>query len=581
MLPLAMLGQRNSYSIQVVSGDKPLDFFQRRFGYDLTVKDSAEGIKEISRLLGKVRSAGFLAASVDSVMADSTHAKAYMYIGEEFETIALQNGNVEDGLLADANVRNQLSGKKQMDIKAAENVSTKIIQAAENNGYPFAATRLDSFSAAPQGYAARIYIEKHELFRFDSLRLISPTKAKRRFLMSYLGIRTNRPYDESRVNKITQRLGELQFIDVLKPYTIEFVNEKANINLFLKDKKASQFYFIIGFLPGSSGKKLLVTGEAKLNLLSPFGMGEELSLEWNQLQPKTQRLNVALTFPYLLGLPLGISGRFDLYKRDTTWIDINGDYGLQYQVIGSNYLKASYRQKRTIILDVDTGSIQLGKRLPNNLDMASNEFALEYFMQKFDYRFNPTKGYALRVGGSAGIKKIIKNNTIIELQDEAKGTSFEYLYDTVGIKTFRFSAGLMIDKFWRLAKRHTIRTMFDGKYLYSKNIFENEKYRLGGNSSLRGFDEQSIFTPWYAMADVEYRFLLSKNSYFSTFFNAAMVQDTRPGKGPFDFPFGFGAGAALETKAGIFGLTFALGRQLDNKISFRQAKIHFGYVNYF
>jgi outer membrane protein assembly factor BamA len=576
-----MFGQRHTYSVQVVCADKPIDFFQKKFSYHLMVKDSAEAVQEITSLLGKVRNEGYLASSVDSVQADSTHAVAYIYIGEKFETITLQNGNVEDGLLGDANVRNQVNGKKEMEIAAAQNVSTKIIRVAENSGYPFATTRLDSFTNTPTGYAARIYIDKHELFRFDSLRLVSPTKAKRRFLMSYLGIRTNRPYDESRVSRINQRLAELQFVDVLKPHTIEFLNEKANINLFLKDKKASQFYFIIGFLPGSSGKKLLVTGEAKLNLLSPFGMGEELSLEWNQLQPKTQRLNVGLTFPYLLGLPLGISGKFDLYKRDTTWIDINGDYGLQYQIIGSNYLKASYRQKRTIILNVDTGSLQLSKRLPTNLDVASNEFALEYFIQQFDYRFNPTSGYLFRASASGGIKKIIKNNTITQLLDEAKGTSFEYLYDTIKIRTFRFSAGLTIDKFWRLAKRHTIRTMLDGKYLFAQNIFENEKYRLGGNNSLRGFDEQSIFTPWYGMADIEYRFLLSKNSYFSAFFNAAMVQDTRPGKGPFDFPFGFGAGAALETKAGIFGITFALGRQLDNKISFKQAKIHFGYVNYF
>ena len=83
------------------------------------------------------------------------------------------------------------------------------------------------------------------------------------------------------------------------------------------------------------------------------------------------------------------------------------------------------------------------------------------------------------------------------------------------------------------------------------------------------------------MANLEYRFLLSKNSYFSAFFNAAVVEDRRAGKGPVDFPFGFGAGAAIETKAGIFGITYAMGRQLDNKITFNSAKIHFGYVNYF
>jgi len=48
-----------------------------------------------------------------------------------------------------------------------------------------------------------------------------------------------------------------------------------------------------------------------------------------------------------------------------------------------------------------------------------------------------------------------------------------------------------------------------------------------------------------------------------------------------DVPFGFGAGGAIETKVGVFGITYAMGKQLDNKINFRSAKIHFGYVNYF
>ena len=161
------------------------------------------------------------------------------------------------------------------------------------------------------------------------------------------------------------------------------------------------------------------------------------------------------------------------------------------------------------------------------------------------------------------------------------GGNFSFLYDTAKLKAFQFRLAFSIDKYWKLAARHTIKTSFDGKYFYSAHIFENEKYRIGGVNSLRGFDDQSIFTPYYAMANVEYRFLLSKNSYFSTFFNAAVVQDSRIGKGPVDFPFGFGAGAAIETKVGIFGITYAMGRRLDNKITFNSAKIHFGYINYF
>jgi outer membrane protein assembly factor BamA len=105
---------------------------------------------------------------------------------------------------------------------------------------------------------------------------------------------------------------------------------------------------------------------------------------------------------------------------------------------------------------------------------------------------------------------------------------------------------------------------------------------LGGVNSLRGFDDQSIFTPYYALANIEYRFLLSKNSYFSTFFNAASGRRRKSRERVrLIFLIGFGAGAAVETKVGIFGLTYAMGAQLDNKITFKSAKIHIGYVNYF
>ena len=141
---------------------------------------------------------------------------------------------------------------------------------------------------------------------------------------------------------------------------------------------------------------------------------------------------------------------------------------------------------------------------------------------------------------------------------------------------------VMVDKFWKLTNKQTIRTMFEGKYFFADHILDNEQYRIGGVTSLRGFDDRSIYTPYYAMADLEYRYLISKNSYFYAFFNAAMVKEQGHFiKKPFDFPYGFGAGTTFETKVGLFGITYALGSQESNPISFKTGKIHFGYVNYF
>ncbi|WP_315820083.1 hypothetical protein [Paraflavitalea speifideaquila] len=44
---------------------------------------------------------------------------------------------------------------------------------------------------------------------------------------------------------------------------------------------------------------------------------------------------------------------------------------------------------------------------------------------------------------------------------------------------------------------------------------------------------------------------------------------------------GLGLGMAFETKAGIFNISYAAGKRDDAKFNLRQAKIHFGYVNYF
>ena len=572
---------QNTHVLQVSSPDKSAEFFTKKFSYKTKVKDSIQAQTTILDLYSKIRSFGYLAASVDSVVSDTSHTTAYIYVGDKIETITLKNGNVDPSLLNNAGVKGAVLSGKKIPVGDAETVKAKILQQCENTGYPFASVRLDSFAAKGAEYSARVYLEKNELIKYDSIQLFGKTKAKRIFLRNYLGIKINKPYNESNIRRIQQRLNELQFVESIQPHTVLFQNGKAKVNLYIKDKRASQFDFLLGFLPGSSGQKLLITGEARIHLFSLLGVGEELYLQWKKLQPKTQQLDVRVVYPYLLGLPLGINARFQLYKRDTSYVDIDGDYGVQYQFVGSNYLKASLKQKITIITNVDTAYIKSTRSLPKNLDISTNEFALEYYLQKLNYRFNPVDGYVLRVGGSAGVKKIKRNTNISGLPDELTGKTFDYLYDTTRLKSFQFSVAFAIDKYWKLAPRHTIKTNFEGKYFFSRNILENEKYRLGGVNSLRGFDDQSIFTPYYAMANVEYRFLLSKNSYFSTFFNAAMVQDTRPGKGPFDFPYGFGAGAAVETKVGIFGLTYAMGAQLDNKITFKSAKIHIGYVNYF
>jgi translocation and assembly module TamA len=273
LLLLKFCFSQSNYSLLVVSSDKPKEFFTKKFSYKNHFKDSLQANTEAKDLFNKIRSFGYLASSIDSMTSDSTQTVIYIYVGDKFENIVLQNGNVDPSLLASAGVKNSVLNGKKIPIGDAEVVKAKIIQQCENTGYPFASVRLDSFTAFQNSYTAKIYLQKNELIVYDSLQILGKTKTKKMFLRNYLGIKVGKPYNESNVRKIQQRINELQFAESIQPRTVAFQNGKAKVNLYLKDKKSSQFDFLLGFLPGSSGQKLLITGEARIHLFSLFGCG--------------------------------------------------------------------------------------------------------------------------------------------------------------------------------------------------------------------------------------------------------------------------------------------------------------------
>jgi hemolysin activation/secretion protein len=181
-----------------------------------------------------------------------------------------------------------------------------------------------------------------------------------------------------------------------------------------------------------------------------------------------------------------------------------------------------------------------------------------------------------------GEKTILRNDKISSLEDPNDPVAdFNGLYDSIDLRTIQYRISYNLEKYWKVGKISTIKTAIQGAMFLTEELFANELYRIGGASILRGFDEQSVLAARYHMATFEYRVLLGQNSYFYLFSDWAYLENpVRDGKHE-DTPVGFGAGMTFETGAGLFGLSYALGRQYGNAVDFRAAKIHFGYMNYF
>ena len=105
-------------------------------------------------------------------------------------------------------------------------------------------------------------------------------------------------------------------------------------------------------------------------------------------------------------------------------------------------------------------------------------------------------------------------------------------------------------------------------------------FRLGGLTTIRGFNEESIYASQYGIGTVEYRYLYEKNANIRIFSDLGLIKN-QSYSSDFNFYVGFGIGASLETKAGIFNIDYAMGKQENQILQLSDAKVHIGYVNNF
>lgn len=521
-----------------------------------------------ARLINK----GYLEASFDSLSRQGDTVFARLHTGKQYE------------------VDYPVVYTKRKAIKTAPSLAgvdkqlQEQLRQLENNGYPFAKVSTDSVLLTDTSLTLQYAVEKGRFITIDSFINHGSSKITKGFIQNYIGIKSGKPYSESRIREIDKLLQKLPYATVRQPSSILFREEKADIHLYLDKRKVNSFDFLVGFLPGSNNGKILITGEVRVHLQNAFRRGEEVFLQWQRLQPQSQMLDIRFNYPYLLNAPLGVNFTFKLDKRDSSSLDLAWQLGLPYMTKSNNYIKGFYKYFQTIILAADTTFAKLNKRLPNNLDAVNNQYGIQAYYESLDYLFNPRKGFELKITGSAGVKKIRPNNQITTLSDPFS-PEFNYagLYDSIQKKSVKGDVFWMGNYYLPMGKkqRHIFRFGLNGGAVFNRDLLRNELIRIGGNKLLRGFDEQSIFASAYQIGTLEYRMIVQRNSYFFIFMDAAYVRQKFDRKITQDFPFGVGAGITFETKIGIFGLTYALGQQKYQKMDFRNSKLHFGYVAVF
>ncbi|MEO8769268.1 MAG: BamA/TamA family outer membrane protein [Ferruginibacter sp.] len=574
---------KNGYFLAIHYIDKDSLFKPQELKLQSTFSSEPLLYEYMNKLPQLLASKGYPVASVDSFWTIESTIHVNLFIGTKYNWVQLTTSGIDKKALEETGFRDKNFSNKPVNLIQVQVLQERILNYYEKDGYPFASVYLDSVQINNDSIHAVLKADKGVIYHIDSIRIIGKPKISKKFLQHYLYIPNGSVYNKQKLEDVDRRILELPYLKTAQPSDLTMLGTGAVLNLYVQPKKSSQVNFIIGFLPAANNTgKLQLTGDVNLDLKNLLGSGEGILLKWQQLQPKSPRLNLGYNQPYILNSAFGFDFLFDLFKKDSSYLQVNAQLGLQYLLSANKTGKIFIQWQNTTLLSggIDTNQVRATKKLPPNIDVSSVNVGLNYEWIKTSYRFNPRYGNEVNIATAVGIKNVKQNTDIVSLKDP----TFNYatLYDSIKTRNYQLRIKLSGAHFFSLGKSSVLKTALNtGAYL-SPSIFRNELFQIGGYSLLRGFDEESIYATRYGVATAEFRQIIDLNSYLSFFADYGATKNKYQQVNVNNQFIGVGIGLVYEAKLGLINISYAIGKRDDVKFNLKESsKIHFGYINYF
>jgi outer membrane protein assembly factor BamA len=560
------LAAQNILSLEIKASQKKDQKLISNLKYRKKFPSDSLRTRELNLFFSRLAAEGYVDATQDSSIQDKTgRLSVFISLNNAYEWEKLSKGNLNATVIDEINFSPKDFDGQYFNYHKLIAIEESVIKYYENHGYPFASIKLDSIKIRNHKINAAFRLTEGPLIHIDTIIIEGYNKIHPKYIYRLLDIAPGNVYNEQKIQQIERQLSTMNFASEQKPALVAFRGSSADIKLFLQKQQVNIFDGVIGFQPNTGqDNKLVLTGNLRLKLLNSFKRGELIDINWQAPQGASQNLQLHFAYPYLFNSPIGVDYEFGLLKQDSTFINIRNKPGFLFMMNGLEYVKISG--------DFFTSN-SLGETDTNNLppdaailDMNSQVLQLELNLNRLDYIFNPRKGWTANLSAGYGTKKIVRRHDINDSY-----------YDSIPLKSDQFNLKLQLSWFIPIFKRQTILLANKSALMSGDYLLNNQLYRIGGFSSLRGFDELSLYASAYSIFTVEWRLLVERNSYINVFWNGAYVENSSLNHTSYDQPMGFGAGISFQTKAGIFTMAYALGRQQGNPVQFNEAKIHFGY----
>lgn len=449
-------------------------------------------------------------------------------------------------------------------------------------GYPLAGIRPRDVVVKDREVHMTIELLKGKRIVFDTLAIERKGFVSSQLVSQITGIKKGGVYNEKLVNAIRKNINDSQYYRLKDGPSVRIYDNEAIVDLFVQKNPSSRFDFIIGVTPNTVENKTnyTITGDLLVETRNILDRGEYFFLNVKRRSLENQFLKMKAAYPYLLGLPYTVNGQLGIEKNGQNFLNVEGSVGVNTNTVSQYVFGVFAVFKQSSLIEIDSSALLRSGKLPDALDTRYSGGSSEVVFSTLNNALNPTRGLRLSIMPQLGRKQIVANERIKALKNSEH--NFSMAYDTLSSASLQGRLDIEIDYYQPIVSAVGLKMTTRLGYIYDKKVLRNDLYRLGGYRLLRGFDEQSVLTDKYIVASVENRFLLGPYSYLSLpFADYSYGHVVKGDTMVWDHAIGAGMGMTFATKVGIFNVSFAVGRRLQNPIDFNKVKVHFGYVSTF
>ena len=438
-------------------------------------------------------------------------------------------------------------GKKytSIPVEILEKTLESISNLVANENSPFSTVKLTNIRYFEKSLQADLKISKGGKRILNEVKILGYKKFPNSFVKRFLEINTNEIFKLNDIYQKMKAMNQLSFAKEKRPAELMFKQDSTILYIYLEKNKSNYFDGFLGFGTNDNGDELEFDGFINLSLVNNFNFGESFSLNYKSDEIDQKTLNVKIKTPYLFGSPIGTAVSLNIFKKDSTFTSTQQALEVYYKFNQNQNLGLEYLSENSNVI------------LRNDLmveDFKSNFYNLKYNhlkLKKNDNLYPLSSAFDM----SLGFGNRRSNNNFRQRQISIKA---ERIFE------FNKSNGL----YFKIQLEE----------LKSKEYLLNELTRFGGITSIRGFEENSIYAKMMGVLCSEYRYRFSDDLFIHSVVDSAYYEDINNSSQKI---FGFGFGFGLKTNGGLLRLTYANGKIEDNPFDFSKSKLHVSFNNSF